>query len=73
MVRAAAPKGTPAAILDQLNTELNQILRDPEVRKKLADIGATTLGGTRQQLADHLAAETAKWKRVVQEANIQLQ
>jgi len=68
-----APKGTPAAILDQLNTELNQILRDPEVRKKLADIGATTLGGTRQQLADHLAAETAKWKRVVQEANIQLQ
>ncbi|MFO1268358.1 MAG: tripartite tricarboxylate transporter substrate binding protein [Rubrivivax sp.] len=68
-----APKGTPAAILDQLNAELNQILRDPEVRKKLADIGATTLGGTRQQLAEHIAAETAKWKRVVQEANIQLQ
>lgn len=68
-----APKGTPAPILDQLNSELNQVLRDPEVRKKLADIGATPLGGTRQGLAEHLAAETAKWKRVVQEANIQLQ
>ncbi|GMV45381.1 MAG: ABC transporter substrate-binding protein [Pseudomonadota bacterium] len=68
-----APKGTPAAILDKLNAETNEVLRDPEVRKKLADMGATTLGGTRQALAEHLAAETTKWKHVVQDANIQLQ
>lgn len=68
-----APKGTSAAILERLNTELNEILRDADVRKRLADIGATTLGGTRQALAEHLAAETAKWKRVVQDAKIQIQ
>ena len=62
-----APKGTPAAILDRLNTEVNEILQDPEVRKSLADMGAAPLGGSRQALAEHLAAETSKWARVVKE------
>jgi tripartite-type tricarboxylate transporter receptor subunit TctC len=68
-----APKGTPVAILDKVNAEVNEILRDAEIRKKLSDMGATTLGGTRQALADHLAAETIKWGRVVREAKIQVQ
>jgi tripartite-type tricarboxylate transporter receptor subunit TctC len=68
-----APKGTPAAILDKVNAEVNEILRDAELRKKLSDMGATPLGGTRQALADHLAAETAKWGRIVREAKIQVQ
>jgi hypothetical protein len=36
-------------------------------------MGASTLGGTQQQLAQHLAAETEKWGRVVREANIAAQ
>ncbi|MDQ2081986.1 tripartite tricarboxylate transporter substrate binding protein [Xanthobacteraceae bacterium Astr-EGSB] len=68
-----APKGTPAAILDKLNAVVNESLSDPEVKKKLAAMGAAPLGGTRQQLADHLAKETAKWGKVVREANIQIQ
>ncbi len=68
-----APKGTPAPILEKLNAEINEILRDAEIRRKLADMGATPLGGTRSQLADHLAAETVKWGRIVREAKIQLQ
>ncbi|BCN38197.1 hypothetical protein ALDI51_15160 [Alicycliphilus denitrificans] len=68
-----APKGTPAAILDRLNTEVNEILQDPEVRKSLADMGAAPLGGSRQALAEHLAAETSKWARVVKESGIQVQ
>jgi hypothetical protein len=43
------------------------------VKKRLADMGATTLGGTAPQLAQHLAAETEKWGRVVREANIATQ
>ncbi|GMU73543.1 MAG: tripartite tricarboxylate transporter substrate binding protein [Burkholderiales bacterium] len=68
-----APKGTPAPIVDKLNAAVNEILKDPAVKKRLADMGATTLGGTPTQLAEHLAAETAKWGNVVRAANIQIQ
>ncbi len=68
-----APKGTPAPIVDKLNAAVNEILKDPAVRKRLADMGATTLGGTSKQAAEHLAAETAKWGNVVRAANIQIQ
>lgn len=68
-----APQGTPAPVLDRLNTELNALLADQEVRGKLADMGATPLSGSRQALADHLSQETRKWQQVVREAGIQVQ
>lgn len=68
-----APHGTPQPIVDRLNATVNEILKDPEVRKKLSEMGATPLGGTTKQLAEHLAAETAKWGSLVRAANIQLQ
>jgi tripartite-type tricarboxylate transporter receptor subunit TctC len=68
-----APKGTPSPIVDRLNAEVNVILKDEAVRKRLSEMGATPLGGTPKQLADHLAAETVKWGNVVREAKIQLQ
>ena len=68
-----APKGTPAAVLARMNAVSNEILADPAVKKRLADMGASTLGGTPQQLAEHLAAETEKWGRVVREAHIAAQ
>jgi tripartite-type tricarboxylate transporter receptor subunit TctC len=68
-----APKGTPAAVVARMNAATNEILADPAVKKRLADMGASTLGGTPQQLADHLAAETEKWGRVVRDARIAVQ
>lgn len=68
-----APKGTPAPILDLVNKDLNEALARPEVRKRLADLGAATLGGTREQARDHLASETAKWAKIVKDAGIELQ
>ena len=68
-----APKGTPAAVVARVNAVANEALADPAVKKRLADIGASTLGGTPQQLAEHLAAETEKWGRVVREAHIAAQ
>jgi tripartite-type tricarboxylate transporter receptor subunit TctC len=68
-----APKGTPPAVVARMNETANEVLADPAVKKRLADMGATTLGGTAQQLAQHLAAETEKWGRVVREANIATQ
>jgi tripartite-type tricarboxylate transporter receptor subunit TctC len=68
-----APKGTPADILDKVNAVVNESLRDPEVKQKLATMGATPLGGTRRGLADQLAKETVKWGQIVRDANIQIQ
>lgn len=68
-----ARKGTDAAVLERMNAVANQTLADPAVRKRLQDIGATPLGGSAKQLADHLAAETEKWATVVREAKIQAQ
>jgi tripartite-type tricarboxylate transporter receptor subunit TctC len=68
-----APKGTPPAVVARMNAVANEVLADPVVKKRLADIGATTLGGTPQQLARHLATETEKWGRLVREANITVQ
>ena len=68
-----APKGTPPAVVARMNSVANEVLADPVVKKRLADIGATTLGGTPQQLAQHLATETEKWGRLIREANITVQ
>ena len=68
-----APKGTSPAIGARLNAEVNEILKDPAVRTRLSGMGATPLGGTSKELADHLAAETAKWGRIVRDSKIQIQ
>ena len=68
-----APKGTSPAIVARLNAEVNEILKDPAVRTRLSGMGATPLGGTSKELADHLAAETIKWGRIVRDSKIQIQ
>jgi tripartite-type tricarboxylate transporter receptor subunit TctC len=68
-----APKGTPAPVLERMNAAANEVLADAAVKKRLSDIGASTLGGTPKQLADHLAAEIDKWGRLVRDAKIQVQ
>ncbi len=68
-----APKGTPAAVLDRLNADVNDVLKMPDVRKRLADLGATPTGGSRDALRDYLATETTKWARLVNEAKIAIE
>jgi tripartite-type tricarboxylate transporter receptor subunit TctC len=61
----AAPKDTPAKIIDQLNKEINSILADPTVRRRLADLGGTPLGGSPADFGKAIADETGKWGKVV--------
>ncbi|PHY07926.1 MAG: MFS transporter [Alcaligenaceae bacterium] len=68
-----APKGTPQPIIARMNTEINQILAEPVFKNKLADIGATPLGGTPAELAMHLTAELEKWALVIKAAGIKNQ
>ena len=68
-----APAGTPQPILNRMNSALNEILQEPDMVQKLAQMGAVPLGGTPEQLAKHLDAETGKWRGVIQAAAIPLQ
>lgn len=69
----AAPAGTPKDIIAKLNTELNQILKLPDVQEKNASFGADPVGGTPEQYSEYLKSEIAKFARVVKEAKISAQ
>jgi len=61
----AAPKNTPADVVELLNKEINDALRDPEIKKRLAELGVGPGGGSAGDFAAFIAAETEKWAKVV--------
>jgi tripartite-type tricarboxylate transporter receptor subunit TctC len=65
-----APRATPAALIQLLNRETAEIVRQPEVRKQLSAEGGEPVANTPDAFARWLKTEIAKWTRVVQEANI---
>ncbi|HEX4781267.1 MAG TPA: tripartite tricarboxylate transporter substrate binding protein [Usitatibacter sp.] len=65
-----APAGTPAAVVDRLNKEINAILGLPDVRKKLAEDGVEADAMSAPQLGKLYAAESAKWAKVIRDAKI---
>jgi len=67
-----APKGTPKHIVARWNTELNRILQMPDVKARMDSIGLDVVGGTQAHLRQVLTQDIAKWKKVVQAANIKL-
>ena len=66
----AAPKGTPDAIVETLNREVNAILAQPDVRSQLAGLGAFLLPGSASDFGRLIVDETAKWGKVIRAANI---
>jgi len=66
----AAPKGTPAEIVDKLNRAVNAALKDPNVTARLAEWGATALTGSPADFGKFIADETEKWGKVIRAANI---
>lgn len=62
-----APKGTPQAIVDKLNAEVNAIM--PKLEERFIAAGADPVGKTPAFFADFMAKETAKWKKVVEDSN----
>ena len=66
----AAPKNTPAAIVDKLNDEMNSALADPKMKARMAELGATALPGSPADFGKLIATETEKWGKVIRAANI---
>jgi len=67
-----APAGTPAAIVNKVQTDTAASLRIPEVAARLSSEGAEPVGSTSDVLARFLQTETQKWAKVVKAANIRI-
>ena len=59
------PKNTPKDIIDKVNAEVNRALADPKMRERLAELGGKAIAGTPEDFGKVIAAETAKWEKVV--------
>ena len=68
----AAPPGTPAAIIEKLNTALADVIKTADVRERLTAQGSEPMGGTPADMAQLLTAERARWKKVIETANVKL-
>jgi tripartite-type tricarboxylate transporter receptor subunit TctC len=61
-----APKHTPSEVIARLNKEVNEILDDPAMVKRLADLGGTPLRLSAVEFGKLIADETEKWRKVVE-------
>ena len=69
-VAVAAPKATPAEIVERLNREINAGLADPRIKARLAELGGTVFVGTPADFDRLVAEQTEKWGKVIRAANI---
>jgi len=68
-----APKGTPKPAIDKLVAALQEGLKDPTVKQRFADLGATTMPpekGTPKALEAHLKSEMDKWTPLIKKAGV---
>jgi tripartite-type tricarboxylate transporter receptor subunit TctC len=68
-----APGGTPKEIVDKLNTAVVKILKTPEMKERLAGLGADVVADTPEQFAAFLREDTVKWAKVVKDANVKIE
>jgi tripartite-type tricarboxylate transporter receptor subunit TctC len=69
----AAPKNTPPEIIDKLNKGINVTLAEPDIKARLADLGAAPLVGSPADFGRFIAAEAEKWSKVIRAANIKVE
>ena len=65
-----APAGTPRPVIDKINAEVNAILKQPDVVQKMNAAGFDLIGGTPEDFAKLIAADTARWTPVVKRLGI---
>jgi putative tricarboxylic transport membrane protein len=68
-----APAGTPPAVIKTLNDALQAILVDPDVKKRLLELGIEARASTPAEIRDRLKADIGKWGQVIEKAGIQKQ
>ncbi len=64
------PGQMPPALADRISNDLRKVLADPDVQRRFAEVSGKTIASSRQELADHLVKENARWKQIVEAAGI---
>ena len=67
------PAGTPQPIIDRLNKEIVAILNTPDIKERLAALGATVVADTPAEYARFMSAEINKWAPIVKRAQISIE
>jgi tripartite-type tricarboxylate transporter receptor subunit TctC len=65
-----APAGVPAPILDKINSDLHEVMRIPEVEKRLTELGMPPAPTTRDEFDQFIRTEIARWAQVIKDAGI---
>jgi tripartite-type tricarboxylate transporter receptor subunit TctC len=65
-----APAHTPGTIINKLNAEIVVILQQPEIRERLASLGAEVESSTPAELDDYIRSEMAKWRKVIRKMRV---
>ena len=68
----AAPPGTPAPIVNKLNAAILEALKLPDTQQKMAALGGEVVGGSPADMTTMVIAERARWKKVIEAANVKL-
>jgi len=64
--------GTPRPIVARLNTEMNAILKEPEMRQKMQGFGFDLVGGTPEEFGALISSETAQWAPVIKKVGLKV-
>lgn len=67
-----APAGTPAGVVDRLNASVAQVLADPSVKRRLADLGHETATPSPKELVEMIRKDSAKWSKAARDGNVKL-
>jgi tripartite-type tricarboxylate transporter receptor subunit TctC len=67
-----APPGTPKAIVDKINADVNEALAQPEVKDRLKNLSAEIFGGSAAKTSTYMHEEVDRWGNVIKAANIKL-
>ena len=67
-----APPKTPQAVVDKINADVNEALKQPDVIARLAQLSAEPIGGTPQATAAYMREEVERWHKVIKAANVKL-
>lgn len=70
MVGVFVPAATPPEIVAKLHRALSEIINMPEIRSRLADLGADPVGDTPAEFSEFVRSESAKFTRIVKATNM---
>jgi tripartite-type tricarboxylate transporter receptor subunit TctC len=68
-----APPKTPSAIVNKINADINEALRQPDIKARLVQLSAEVVGGTPDATAKYMREEVERWHNVIKAADVKLE